>query len=270
MPAPTPAPTIVVPDIAPPLAEPFIPESPAPAAEPEADPVPAPSRAETPPAAREQAVAPREVSGEAPAAVEAASEPVPAGAEPVVPPPMAGEQVVLAPEFAVDDGAQPSGEAPLGLIAGVLAAIGVIALAIWGFVAIGRRSRPKRAAAPVVERPVMAAASPTPPRTAPVGTVTPLATPRPAASSLAHSGAAVSLPRELPATFAEREALFRRMVDAAPDRANPFASRKARTKRARLILQSLGRDFGEVEPWIDLSQYPQNWPELARRNRAAA
>ena len=30
------------------------------------------------------------------------------------------------------------------------------------------------------------------------------------------------------------------------------------------------RDFGGREPWIDFSQYPQNWPELAGRNTAAA
>ena len=34
-------------------------------------------------------------------------------------------------------------------------------------------------------------------------------------------------------------------------------------------MQSLGRDFGDTEPWIDLSQYPQNWPELQRRHVAA-
>jgi hypothetical protein len=77
-------------------------------------------------------------------------------------------------------------------------------------------------------------------------------------------------PRELPESYEEREALFRRMVDARPDRANPFTDRKARMKRARLIMQSIGRDFGEADPWIDLSQYPNNWPELASKRSAAA
>jgi hypothetical protein len=87
---------------------------------------------------------------------------------------------------------------------------------------------------------------------------------------MAHSGAAVPLPSRMPATFEERDALIRRMIEAKPDRANPFTSPIQRRKRAKLILQSLGRDFGEVEPWIDLSQYPANWPELAGRKHAAA
>ena len=84
-----------------------------------------------------------------------------------------------------------------------------------------------------------------------------------------NTGAAVALPRTLPEGYAEREALFRRLVDAQPDRANPFTDRKARMKRARLIMQSIGRDFGDSEPWIDLSQYPHNWPELQKRSYAA-
>ena len=57
------------------------------------------------------------------------------------------------------------------------------------------------------------------------------------------------------------------MIDAKPDRANPFTDRKARMRRARLILQSLGRKFDGARPWIDLSDYPENWPELARTHR---
>ena len=68
----------------------------------------------------------------------------------------------------------------------------------------------------------------------------------------------------------KREALFKRMVEAKPDKANPFTDRRARMKRARLIIASLGRDFGDARPWIDLSQYPNNWPELARRYPQAA
>lgn len=40
----------------------------------------------------------------------------------------------------------------------------------------------------------------------------------------------------------ERDALLRRMVAAEPDEANPFTSRKARLRRARLILQRLERE----------------------------
>ena len=60
------------------------------------------------------------------------------------------------------------------------------------------------------------------------------------------------------------------IVAAKPDRANPFTTYQARLKRARLILQSLDRDFSNTEPWIDLSQYSANWPELAGRKHAAA
>ena len=154
----------------------------------------------------------------------------------------------------------------------VLAGLIAVALAIWGFVAIGRRKTVQRRVA-AVERPVVA---PRPPAAQPdvlgTPTVTPLATARPRAAtpSLAHSGAAVALPSRMPATFAERDALLKRMIAAKPDRANPFTTPKARLKRARLILQSLGRDFGGQEPWIDLSQYPSNWPEAANRKTAAA
>ena len=62
------------------------------------------------------------------------------------------------------------------------------------------------------------------------------------------SNRAVTLPAHAPADPTQRRALIERMVDAAPDRANPFTSRKARAKRARLILASLGRDFGSAKP----------------------
>ncbi|MXO60108.1 hypothetical protein GRI89_11220 [Altererythrobacter salegens] len=83
------------------------------------------------------------------------------------------------------------------------------------------------------------------------------------------TGAAVALPREVPATFEERDALIRRMVDARPDKANPFTNRRARRRRARLILQSIGRKFENARPWIDFSQYPQIWPSQAPTARSA-
>ncbi|MBO9602658.1 MAG: hypothetical protein J7496_09155 [Novosphingobium sp.] len=88
--------------------------------------------------------------------------------------------------------------------------------------------------------------------------------------ALPSRGASVDLPAKRPETYEEREALFKRMVEAKPDKANPFTDRRARMKRARLIIASLGRDFGDARPWIDLSQYPNNWPELARRYPQAA
>lgn len=47
------------------------------------------------------------------------------------------------------------------------------------------------------------------------------------------------MPAVAPADASERDALLNRMVAAAPDAANPFTSRKARRRRARLILQSM-------------------------------
>jgi hypothetical protein len=154
----------------------------------------------------------------------------------------------------------------------VLAGLAAIALAIWGFIAIGRRRPVDRKAAMIIERPVVKPREPvTPPVAAepvPTPSVSPLH-PHAPAPSMAHSGASVPLPASMPATFEERDALIKRMIAARPDRANPFTSPIQRRKRAKLILQSLGRDFGDAEPWIDLSQYPQNWPELARRKQAA-
>lgn len=170
---------------------------------------------------------------------------------------------------------QPANDTPLGMIALIVGAMAVIGLAIWGFIAMGRRRRPaQRNALPVIERPIVPEAKPVAlvaePMVAehPVAEVSQLVT-TPAPSSLSHSGASVALPRSMPQTFEERDALLKRMVAAKPDRANPFHGYKARVYRARLILQSLGRDFGDTMPWIDLSQYSSNWPELARNRYAA-
>ncbi|UYH55440.1 hypothetical protein N6L26_02405 [Qipengyuania sp. SS22] len=81
-------------------------------------------------------------------------------------------------------------------------------------------------------------------------------------STATSDGAAVELPSELPSSRAERGRLLQRMITARPDRANPFASHKARAKRARLILQSIGTRFTDRKPGIDLSQYANVWPEL--------
>ncbi|NLR69575.1 hypothetical protein HGI47_01625 [Novosphingobium sp. ERN07] len=47
------------------------------------------------------------------------------------------------------------------------------------------------------------------------------------------------MPTVAPAGAREREALIERMVASAPDASNPFTSRKARRRRARLIMQSM-------------------------------
>lgn len=52
-----------------------------------------------------------------------------------------------------------------------------------------------------------------------------------------------------------REELLRRMIEAEPDASNPFTSRKARRRRARLILQS--REHGQAAPHD--SNQPFDW-----------
>ncbi len=205
-----------------------------------------------------------------------------AASELAVDAPMTTAEADIAAMANMDATAQPLAEAApdsnngnITLLIGIAGGTAALLLALWGFVAIGRRRSPARRAAapvierPVVERPVVARAEPASVDAyAPVAFTRPVQTPAPAAN-LAHSGAAVPLPRTMPATFEERDALIKRMVAARPDRANPFTGTKQRQKRAKLILQSLGRDFGRQEPWIDLSQYPQNWPQLQRRSAVA-
>lgn len=197
--------------------------------------------------------------------------------------PIAGAEFEAAPA-SVTDPAQPaaaeSSQAGEGFawIAGVLGALGLGGLALLALrrrnVAPRKAPQPRATAAPqpkVVPAPAAPAMHP-----AYAAGVNPMASQRPAAPRPAHSGtglsnsgAAIALPRSAPDNFEEREALLRRMVAARPDRANPFRSPKARRRRARLIMQSLGRKF-DREPNIDLSQYPENWPELARRDYATA
>ncbi len=158
-----------------------------------------------------------------------------------------------------------------------LALIGLVGLALAAFALVAFRRRPKKTgrAAPVIEKPLVEP-RPTPAAVAPatVAAMTPLAAEAPVAPSLrgeprdnglAHQGAAVALPRTLPDSYEERDALIKRMAAAKPDRANPFVSYKARVRRARLILQSLDRKFERAQPWIDLSQYSRNWPALGRQ-----
>lgn len=86
---------------------------------------------------------------------------------------------------------------------------------------------------------------------------------------LPHAGAAIALPAKAPETVEGRTQLLNEMAAAKPDRANPFVAHKARKRRARMILQSLGRTF-ENGSKIDFSQYPQNFPELAEKQKVAA
>lgn len=258
-----------------------------------AEPEPAVEIAEeaAPPPARATAVpAPRAAPVEGPVetAAPVAPEPLVAEAEPVaeevapieeaapIAPPVSAETAPLvANETSVTETVQAndSGET-LGWIAAVLAALGLGGLALLGLTRRNRKPRnaPQSAAASAPAKLAPAVARAPAPVSAPVPvTVSPMPTTRVAdrGAGVSNDGAAVALPRSLPASFEERDALLRRMVAARPDRANPFRSPRARIRRARLILQSLGRKF-DREPLIDLSQYSGNWPELARRDYATA
>jgi hypothetical protein len=158
--------------------------------------------------------------------------------------------------------------AVLGLI--LVTLVGLV-LAVFMFAALRRRraritqsetARPIAAPAVISTRPAASVVEPAPP-----------AEPAPfmfrePSQNLRSNGASVPLPARLPESYEERSALLQRMIDAKPDRANPFTDRRARMRRARLILQSLGRKFDGAKPWIDLSDYPENWPELARKPQA--
>ncbi|VWX53402.1 hypothetical protein [Novosphingobium sp. 9U] len=59
----------------------------------------------------------------------------------------------------------------------------------------------------------------------------------PLAPSTKRTRPAAAMPASMPETADERTTMLDRMVDAEPDEANPFTSRKSRRKRARLLLQ---------------------------------
>ena len=92
----------------------------------------------------------------------------------------------------------------------------------------------------------------------------------PALAATPTSGDRVALPAAMPETFEERDALLKDLVAADPDRANPFTSPRARARRAKLIMQSLGRSFRNRKPRIDLSEYSDRWPALRGWNPAVA
>jgi hypothetical protein len=209
------------------------------------------------------------------------SAPVAAPAAPVAAPSPAADVAAL-PDEAVDTAPIAAAPAPaaeptpvqtenvIGTLGLVL--LGLLALAVLaGGLMFLRRRHPAVAqsvADPIDERPIVTEpVVATIPRPAPV----PLRgrDPKPVAGALPSDGAAVDLPATLPETAEARNALFERMVAARPDKANPFTDRRQRAKRARLIMQSLGVTF-DHEPRIDLSQYPNNWPELQRPRYEAA
>ena len=144
-----------------------------------------------------------------------------------------------------------------------LLAVGGVGLA--AFLLFRSRRRKRDEEVPVIEQPVVA--EPLSRDTGTVGTTynsepAPAMRAEPITPVTSNKDVAVELPSEAPRNPAERDRLLKRMIDAKPDRANPFASHKARAKRARLILQSLGTRFTDRKPGIDLSQYTNVWPEL--------
>jgi len=256
----TPAPVLVIPDVSTVEAEPAA-----------ADPVAASSTTNT-----TRATAPQpQVRTSEPAA---RATTVDAQAAPVADEPVAATEAEaeLPPVMPIDEptNIQPTPEqatditAVLGLI--LVTLVGLV-VAIFMFAALRRRRA--RIAGSDAARPIAAPVATRPRPVASVAEPAPLAEPVPVmdrapSRALRANGAAVPLPARLPESYEERSALLQRMIDAKPDRANPFTDRRARMRRARLILQSLGRRFDGAKPWIDLSDYPENWPELARRPQA--
>ena len=241
--APAPAPIVIDLPQAEPVVEPPVVNDPAPVAttrttqatptQPRAE-VPEPAVATT--TAAEATLAPVATADTAVAPEEAS---LPVGANAVQPAPSA--EIVPVEE--------PVGDASsAALLFALLGAGGIGLAALLLF-----RERPSVGASPIVERQpaVMADA---------VEADSAWASKSPSAAT--SNGAAVELPSELPPSRAERGRLLQRMINARPDRANPFASHKARAKRARLILQSIGTRFTDRKPGIDLSQYANVWPEL--------
>ncbi len=172
-------------------------------------------------------------------------------------------------ETASDPVVEPAENSSPDTVLTALAALIAIGAGAWAVLAMRRRSPKGRYVAEKIKpMPVGEPERQEEPAARQAATPVPLHTARPVAAP--RHGAAVALPKTMPATFEERDSLLKRMVEAKPDRANPFRSRKARLHRARLILQSLGQKFERRDPWIDLSQYPDVWPELAQRRMARA
>lgn len=188
------------------------------------------------------------------AAAEAAPLPV---EEPFASANNAESQPLATAEPATDPASDPSSAALL------LALLGLGGIALAGAFLLVRRRREEEV--PVIERPIVAQAAPVDAEAQDrIYDVEPLRTmrPEPVAPLATNSDAPVELPTEKPRDPAQRDRLLKRMIEAEPDRANPFVSHKARAKRARLILQSIGTRFTDRKPGIDLSQYTNVWPEL--------
>lgn len=153
-----------------------------------------------------------------------------AASEPVPPPPLNAQTTSnsaitpvapAAPERSADGS---DWALPIGVGASIL----VLGVAV---ITLRRRRRPYEEdvdfVPPVIVPPARAEGRP--PMAARMVAMQPPVMPRPAGV----------MPTVAPAGAREREALIERMVAAAPDASNPFTSRKARRRRARLIMQSM-------------------------------
>ncbi|MBD3773991.1 MAG: hypothetical protein IE921_10475 [Rhodobacteraceae bacterium] len=240
---------------------------------------PAPERAQRVVPTSAVAAAPATTSAPISAAQTPDNLAAPLAAEPVAPTRVSDTATVERPLEATASEGQGS---DMMLLAALLAGGIPLLLALGALVYWRRRSRPatvseRAAIVPLVAEPlrrdgtaeptvtyepmgaeVSALDQPTAPASAFVEPTSPWPTP----TTANGERPAVELPLVAPSDPQAREALLRRMTEAEPDRANPFTSFKARRKRARLILQSLGRKFERRKPWIDLSQYTRNWPAL--------
>lgn len=265
-PAPAPAPVIVLPETV---------AQPAPVARAQAEPVVAPRQAAAPrtstrTAAPTAVLAPVAASVADPEPVSAPAAIAPAPVTPVARVAQAPSADPLAAPAAAHDG---TGEMALAVLLGSL---GVAAVGGIAFLASRRRRRrplEREAAAyeltPAMEPTRMRVSEPaaapvlTSPATASAMFAAPVVNAAPAPRAIAHaSGDPVALPNSVPETFEERDALLRELVAAEPDRANPFTSPRARARRAKLIIQSLARDFTSRKPRFDLSEYTNRWPAL--------
>lgn len=194
-------------------------------------------------------------TGVAPVAAIPAAQMVPAvAAQPADVAPLSESAVPVAQSDHIDE----------GLIAGLLGAAGLAAVGGIAFAsARRRRNRSIERRSQVIDRTVTAPVGREPARDPVVATSVATAAAAPRTTSVVHgNGDPVPLPAEIPASMEERVALIERLASAKPDKANPFTSRKARVKRARMIVNALGMNFAQRKPRIDLSEYTNRWPAL--------
>lgn len=255
--AAAPQPTIVLPSQAPAPAAPV-------AAAPETTSQPVIQRAPSTPvgaAAEKTAPAPRSMERQraartrtaqapaaaAPAAPRIAAQPAqPASATP--PPasdPLAQTAAPPPPAATAPRAKAPDADSDAGLLAGGAALL--VALGLGGF-ALSRRSRRQSAQSfayasePAYASPERAAEARVAPLPDPLIEPTPHPSPAQAIGqeelATQPAGERFAMDGPVPQTRAERDALLERMISAPPDADNPFTSRKARLRRARIILQS--------------------------------